>query len=260
MRVLLALALVIGLGAAAPPIARAQDVRLSAAASMSNVLDELARAWKENGGGSVVSSYGASSALARQIENGAPADVFISADQEWMDYAQNKNLIDPSTRRLIAANTLVLIGPVDSKATIELAAGPDVAADLAGALGGGRLALAEPNSVPAGKYAKAALTKLGIWSSVEAKVASAENVRGALALVARGEAPLGAVYSTDAAAEPKVRIVATFPADSHPAIVYPAAVTAKGKDNAQAKAFLDFLSSAKAQAIFAKYGFAPAPK
>lgn len=249
----------IGLSLAAaftmPALATAQEVRVSAAASMSNVIDELGKAWKESGG-TIVASYGASSTLARQIESGAPADVFISADEQWMDYVAKKDLIDPSSRRLIAANSLVLIAPLDSKVTIKLGPGTD----LAGALGGGRLALAEPNSVPAGKYAKAALTKLGIWSSVEAKVASAENVRGALALVARGEAPLGAVYSTDAAAEPKVKIVATFPADSHPAIVYPAAVTAKGKDNAKAKAFLDFLSSDKAQAIFAKYGFAPPPK
>jgi len=255
MRRVLKIGLLVGLSLAASSAALAQEVRVSAAASMSNVVDELARVWKADGGGTVLASYGASSALARQIESGAPADVFISADLEWMDYVQNKKLIDPATRRIIAANSLVLIAPADSKIAIKVAPGMD----LAGALGGGRLALAEPNSVPAGKYAKAALTRLGVWSSVEARVASAENVRGALALVARGEAPLGAVYSTDAAAEPKVRIVATFPADSHPAIAYPAAITTTGKDNVRARAFLDFLGSAKAQAIFAKYGFAPPP-
>jgi molybdate transport system substrate-binding protein len=255
MRILLRFCLLVGLSLAASSGALAQDVRVSAAASMSNVVDELAKVWKADGGGTVVASYGASSALARQIENGAPADVFISADLEWMDYVQNKKLVDPATRRIVAANSLVLIAPAGSKIAIKVAPGMDLAA----ALGDGRLALADPNSVPAGKYAKAALVKLGVWRSVEAKLASAENVRGALALVARGEAPLGAVYSTDAAAEPKIRIVATFPGDSHPAIVYAAAITVTGKDNAKAKAFLDFLGSAKALAIFAKYGFAPPP-
>ncbi len=259
MRGLLKLVLLIGLAAGVSSVAQAQDVRLSAASSLSNVLDELAKLWKESGGGIVVASYGASSGLARQIENGAPADLFISADLAWMDYVQDKKLTDPASRRIVAANNLVLIGPADSKVSLEIAPGPNLAADLAGALGNGRLALAEPNSVPAGKYAKAALTKLGIWAKVEAKVASAENVRGALALVARGEAPLGVVYSTDAASEPKVKIVAAFPAHTHPAIVYAVALTNAGKDNPKAKAFLDFLMSEKARAIFAKYGFAPPP-
>jgi len=255
MRSLLKILVLLSVALIGPVVAQAQTVRVAAAASLSTVLEEMIKVWQDNGGGTVVASYGASSALARQIESGAPGDVFISADLEWMDYVQDKKLIDPATRKIIAANTLVLIGPADSKISIKLAPG----ADLAGALAGGRLALAEPNSVPAGKYAKAALTKLGIWASVEAKVASAENVRAALALVSRGEAPLGAVYSTDAVSEPKVKIIAAFPADSHPAIVYPVAVTVTGKDNPKAKAFVEFLLSEKARAIFVKYGFAPPP-
>ena len=251
---LLKIILLLGALLALPGTAGAQDVRVAAAASLSNVLDELAKLWQADGGGIVVASYGASSALARQIENGAPADMFISADLEWMDYVAQRKLIDPATRRLLAGNTLVLIAPADSKLVVNLAPG----ADLKGALAGGKLALAEPNTVPAGRYAKTALIKLGLWTSVESNVASAENVRAALALVARGEAPLGAVYSTDAAAEPKVKIVATFPAGSHAPIVYPVALIA-GRDNAKAKAFVDFLGGAKARAIFAKHGFAPPP-
>ena len=251
---LLKIILLLGALLALPGTAGAQDVRVAAAASLSNVLDELARLWQADGGGIVVASYGASSALARQIENGAPADMFISADLEWMDYVEQRKLIDPATRRLLAGNTLVLIAPADSKLVVNLAPG----ADLKGALAGGKLALAEPNTVPAGRYAKTALIKLGLWTSVESNVASAENVRAALALVARGEAPLGAVYSTDAAAEPKVKIVATFPAGSHAPIVYPVALIA-GRDNAKAKAFVDFLGGAKARAVFAKHGFAPPP-
>jgi molybdate transport system substrate-binding protein len=240
------------LGAPYPAVAQ---VRIAAAASLSNVVDALAAVWKDSGGGAIVASYGASSALARQIENGAPVDLFISADLEWMDYLQDKRLIDLASRRIVAANSLVLIAPADSKLVFTLAPG----ADLSAALGNSRLALAEPASVPAGKYAKGALIKLGLWTGIEGKLAAAENVRGALALVARGEAPLGIVYSTDAAAEPRVKILDTFPADSHPAIVYPAALTLAGKDNAQARAWLEFLLSEKARVVWARFGFAPPP-
>src|SRR6185503_19169048 len=165
-----------------------------------------------------VISYGASSALAKQIENGAPADLFISADLDWMDYLEKKGLVAPGTRKNLLGNRLVLVAP--AKQPVKLAIAPGFA--IGRAIGNGRIALADPQSVPAGKYAKAALEKLGVWDQVSGRVAAAENVRAALALVARGEAPLGVVYQTDANAEPGVMIAGVFPADSHPAVVYPA--------------------------------------
>jgi molybdate transport system substrate-binding protein len=236
-----------------PDVVRAQGggMVVFAAASLKNALDEIAAAWaKDTGKPGPRISYAASSALARQIEQGAPADLFISADLDWMDYAAGKNLIRPDTRFNLLGNKIVLIAPRDSRTTtLALTAG-----DLARALAGGKLSMGNVDAVPAGKYGKAALEKLGAWTSVKDSIAQAENVRAALVLVARGEAPLGIVYSTDAAAEPGVKIVATFPADSHPPITYPAALARESK-NADASSFLDFLRSAKARAVFEKQGF-----
>jgi molybdate transport system substrate-binding protein len=235
-----------------PGVARAQNaVVVFAAASLKNALDEIAAAWSKETGKPVPKiSYAASSALAKQIEQGAPADLFLSADLDWMDYVAGKTLIKSESRLNLLGNKIVLIAPKDSKTATVAISG----ADLAKALAGGRLSLANVDAVPAGKYGKAALEKLGAWQEVKDHVAQAENVRAALLLVARGEAPLGIVYGTDAAAEPTVRIVATFPDDSHPPIVYPAALTRDSK-NPDAKAFLDFLRSPKARTSFEKQGF-----
>jgi molybdate transport system substrate-binding protein len=235
--------------------ATAADVTVFAAASLKESLDEQVKVF--NASNKVINvrvSYAASNALARQIEAGAPAHLFISADEEWMDYLAQKKLIVMATRRDLVKNDLVLIAPSTSAASakpLTVAQGFALAATLAG----GRLALANPDAVPAGKYAKAALTKLGVWSSVEAQLARAENVRAALAFVARTEAPLGIVYRTDALAEPRVTIVGTFPADSHPAIVYPAAIVT-GQETAAARALLDALVSAEAKKIWRRFGFA----
>ncbi len=236
-----------------PGVVRAQGggMVVFAAASLKTALDEIAAAWaKDTGKPAPRISYAASSALARQMEQGAPADLFISADLDWMDYAAGKNLIRPDTRFNLLGNKIVLIAPRESTTTtLALTSG-----DLARALAGGKLSMGNVDAVPAGKYGKAALEKLGAWTSVKDSIAQAENVRAALLLVARGEAPLGIVYSTDATAEPGVKIVATFPADSHPPITYPAALARESK-NANAKNFLDFLRSAKARAVFEKQGF-----
>jgi molybdate transport system substrate-binding protein len=237
------------------PAAEAQsNLVVLGASSLTDALNEIGPAFTAKTHRGVTLSYAASSALARQIEAGAPADVFVSADIEWMDYLQTRNLINPATRRKVLGNRLVLISPADSTVTIKIA--PHFA--LAKLLGDGRLATGNPDSVPVGKYAKSALTKLGVWSQVQDKIAAADNVRAALALVARGEAPLGIVYRTDALVEKKVRIVADFPASSHDPIIYPAAATARAQ--AGAADFVKFLSSPAARAIFAKYGFDPAPK
>jgi len=235
-----------------PTLAQAQSsVVVFAAASMKNALDEIAATWaKDRGKPAPKISYAASSALAKQMEQGAPADLFISADLDWMNYVEGKNLIRNGTRFNLLGNKIVVIAPRDSSTTTLAITG----ADLTKALAGGKLAMGNVAAVPAGKYGKAALEKLGAWNAVKDSIAQADNVRAALILVARGEAPLGVVYSTDAAAEPNVKIVATFPADSHPAIIYPAALTRESK-NADAKAFLDFLRSAKARTAFEKQGF-----
>lgn len=245
----LALSLVPGL---APFQAQAQsNVVVFAAASLKNALDEIAATWSKDTGKPVPKiSYAASSALAKQMEQGAPADLFISADLDWMDYVQAKNLIKTDTRFNLLGNKIVIVAPKDSKIGNLTIKGDD----LAKALAGGRLSMANVDAVPAGKYGKAALQKLGAWNAVKDSIAQAENVRAALLLVGRGEAPLGIVYSTDAAAEPNVRIVATFPDDSHPPIIYPAALS-RDATNADAKAFLDFLRSAKARTAFEKQGF-----
>jgi molybdate transport system substrate-binding protein len=241
------------LSAAVAP-ATAQDTKLTvfAAASLKNALDEVNKAYTAaNGGKEVATSYAGSNALAKQIEEGAPADVFISADLAWMDYLEGKKLIKDGTRSSLLGNRIVLIAPKDSSSAVKLAQG----VDLTSAVGDGKLAMANTDSVPAGKYGKAALEKLGAWDGVKDKVAQAENVRAALLLVSRGEAPFGIVYKTDAASDPGVKIVDTFPAETHPPIVYPAAVIAATK-NADAEAYLKFLRTPEAAAAFEKQGFA----
>lgn len=222
-----------------------------ATASLRNAIDEIAPAYREASGVRLIATYASSSALAKQIEQGAPADVFISADLDWMDYLAERKLIETGTRRPLLGNGLVLIAP--SSSTIRLDIRPGFA--LAQALGEGRLSLGEVRAVPAGRYAKAALESLGVWASVEGKLAQAENVRAALAFVALGETPLGIVYRTDALAEPKVKIIAEFPAGSHPPIVYPAAVTASARAPDNARAFIAWLSTAGPSVIFERLGF-----
>lgn len=220
-----------------------------AASSLQDALTEAAQVWTSQGNPEPVLSFAATPALARQVEAGAPADLFLSADEQWMDDLADKGLIREDTRRDLLGNALVMIAPADAKGIGEV----DIA-NLAAALGPGRLALADPASVPAGRYAREALTRLGVWQSVEAKVIPAENVRAALALVARGEAALGVVYASDARAEPDVHVVHTFAQGDHDPIVYPAAVL-KASKSAEAKPFIDWLSSAEAAAIFRKHGF-----
>lgn len=224
-------------------------VTVFAAASLKNVMDDIGKIYTARTHTPVRFSYGASSALARQIEQGAPADVFISADSQWMDYVAQRGLIAPASRRDLLTNHLALIAPAFSDTRLHIAKGMPLAA----ALGAGRLAVAGPD-VPAGKYAQASLTTLGVWDSVKDKLARAENVRAALAFVARGETPLGVVYDTDAKVEPDVRIVGLFPDDSHPPIIYPAASIA-ASTNPGAPAFLAFLDSPPGKALFRKYGF-----
>lgn len=235
--------------AAAPVVAHAADVTVFAAASLTNALQQVAEGYKTKSGKTVALSFAASSALARQIEASGGADLFISADKDWMDYLDNKGLIAHATRKDILGGHLVLVAPANS--TVQVNIVPHF--DLMGALAGGRLAIADPDSVPAGKYARTALTTLGVWNSVVDHLVQAENVRVALAYVARGDAPFGIVYSTDAAAEPKVRVVAEFPDNTHQPIVYPAALTTDAKP--EARAFLDYLRGPEANAIFASAGF-----
>lgn len=232
--------------------AAAGELRIFAAASLKNALDEIAGMQAAEGGLTLVISYAASSALAKQIESGAPADIFISADLDWMDYMEQRGLLDPGTRRTLLGNSLVLIAPAGTAAPATI--GPGF--DLAGLLGGGRLAVGNIDSVPAGKYAKASLQALGLWDGVKDRLAQAESVRAALALVARGEAPAGIVYATDARAEPKVAVIGTFPADTHPAILYPAAVVAGARSD-DARGFVAYLASDRAQQVFRRHGFAP---
>jgi molybdate transport system substrate-binding protein len=231
-------------------VAHAAEVTVFAAASLKNALDDAAKAYEAKTGDKVVLNYAASSALAKQIESGAHADIFFSADLAWMDYLQQKTLIDTASRRTLLGNTLVLIAPKDS--TVSLPIEKNFA--LLQALGAdGKLAMASVDSVPAGKYGKAALTYLGVWGAVAPRVAQAENVRAALAFVARGEAPLGIVYGTDAKAEPAVRVVGTFPEESHPKIEYPVALLVNAKP--EARKFLDFLLSPEAAPSFEAQGF-----
>jgi molybdate transport system substrate-binding protein len=221
-----------------------------AAASLQESLNAAADGWAHKGHPRPVISFAASSALARQIEAGAPADLFLSADEEWMDYVAKKNLVRSGTRVSFLFNNLVLIAPAASPVRLTIAQN----FPLAKALGNGRLAMADPNSVPAGKYGKEALTKLGVWPSVADKVASAENVRAALALVVRGEAPLGVVYATDALADRGVRVVGTLPPRSHALISYPVA-TLTASTSPDAEGFRRYLISAEGKAIFRRFGF-----
>ena len=221
-----------------------------AAASLKDALDAVNAEWSKKSGKSAVISYAGSSVLAKQIEEGAPAAVFISADLDWMDYLADRKLIKPDTRFDLLGNRLVLIAPKDSTLATEIAPG----FPLAALIGDGRLAMANTESVPAGKYGKAALTKLGVWDAVKDKVAQAENVRAALLLVSRGESPLGIVYATDAKADPNVKVLGVFPEDTHAPIIYPVAVTV-GAKNADAEAFVAYLKSPEAKNLFEAQGF-----
>jgi len=228
------------------------DITVFAAASLKNALDQVARTYQQRSGERIAISYAASSALARQIENGAPADVFVCADLGWMDYLAQRKLIRPGTRTNLLRNEIVLIAPAGS--SVPVAIGPRF--PLARLLGDGRLAMGDPDHVPAGKYAKAALESLDVWTSVSGRIARGENVRTALNFVSRGEAPFGIVYRTDAAADRKVRIVGVFPGNSHPPVVYPAAMLAAGR-GAGAEEWFAFLTSAEALGIFKMHGFLP---
>jgi len=233
-----------------PAAAQDKTVTVFAAASMKNALDDIDAAYTKQSGVKVVASYDASSALMKQIEGGAPADVFVSADLNWMDYGSQKKLINDATRVNLLGNKLVLIAPKDSKID-NVTIGPGF--DLAKLAGDGRIATGDVKAVPVGLYAKAALEKLGVWAAVEPKMAMTSNVRAALVLVARGEAPLGIVYSTDAKVEPGVKIVGVFPDDTHPPIIYPVAATVNAKPDAIP--YLAFLRSQAAKTIFESYGF-----
>lgn len=237
-------------GSFSPALAQDKTLIVFAAASMKNALDDIGAAYAAKTGVKVVASYAASSALAKQIEQGAPADIFISADTDWMDYAIGKRAINEPTRVNLLGNSLVLIAPKDSGID-NVAIGPGL--DLAKLAGPGKITTGDVKAVPAGKYARAALEKLGAWQAAEPKFAMAENVRAALTLVARGEAVLGIVYATDAKIERGVRIVGTFPAESYPPIIYPVAATASAQP--EAAGYLAFLRSSTAKAIFEKYGF-----
>jgi molybdate transport system substrate-binding protein len=225
------------------------SITVFAAASLTNVLQELGDGFTKTTLIPVRFSFAASSALARQIENGSPADVFFSADLEWMDYLQNHNLIQPDSRHNVIGNRLVLIAPTDSK--IKLKIEPGFA--LAAALGKGRLATGDPDAVPAGRYAREALTTLGVWSNVADRLVRADSVRSALAFVDRGEAPLGIVYDTDALIDKHVRVVDVFPDNSHLPIVYPIALTSRA--NSDAAKFVDYLRGPAGQVAFKAYGF-----
>ena len=229
-----------------PAMAQDRPVTIFAAASLKTALDKTLTAYKAESGDSAIASYAASSALAKQIAAGAPADIFISADQDWMDNLAHQKLIKPESRVTLLGNRLVLIAPKAAGKTGEIA-------DLPALLGDGLLAMADTTGVPAGKYGKAALTRLGLWDMVQGRVAQAENVRAALALVARGEAAAGIVYASDTIAEPNVTVIATFPADSHAPIEYPAALLASAGPGAEK--LLKFLSSPAARGYFQEQGF-----
>jgi molybdate transport system substrate-binding protein len=239
-------------GAAVVAADDSRTVLVFGAASLTNVLDDLSKAFTDQTKVPVKSSLAASSVLAKQIEAGAPADVFFSADVEWMDYLEQRKLLKPGSRHDVVGNHLVLIAPVDSTVAVKIGKGMDLRAALGP---DGKLATGDPDSVPVGKYAKVALEKLAVWDQVSGRIVRAENVRAALAFVARGEAPLGIVYETDALADKKVKIVAEFPADTHPPIRYPIALTTHG--GAGAQQFVDYVRSKPAGEIFRKYGFAP---
>jgi molybdate transport system substrate-binding protein len=228
------------------------DVTVFAAASLKTALDEIASDWTETTGTKVTLSYGGTPALAKQIAEGAPADVFVSASKAWMDDLQEKALIQPDSRRDLLGNSLILVGTAGA-APVTV----DKTLDLPGLLGGGKLSMAMVDAVPAGQYGKEALESLGLWTAVESSVVQSENVRAALKLVVLSEAPLGIVYASDAVAEPGVAVMGTFPEDSHKPIVYPGALTVTAGE--EAGAFLDHLSSPTAQEVFKANGFTPLP-
>jgi len=253
-RVLLALGCVASL---APATAlRAQEaLTVFAAASLTDALRALGQEWAARGNPAPRLSFAASSALARQIEQGAGADLFLSADEPWMDYLQQRDLIVNASRVSPIGNALVLITPADQRRTVALARGTDLVA-LLGAQG--RIATGDPAHVPVGRYAQAALTWMGQWDAASPRLARADNVRSALLLVERGEAPFGIVYSTDAAATPRVAVAGTFPGESHPPITYPFAIIRRAEGNAQARAFHAFLAGPEALATWRRFGFRPA--
>ena len=230
-----------------------QPLLVFGASSLTNVLDEIGAAYTRETGQQVKFSYAASSALAKQVEAGAKADVFFSADTDWMDYLQSRNLIDKASRKELLGNRLVLVAPVASQVQLKIAPNFPIAA----ALGSGRLATGDPDSVPVGKYARTALTSLGVWNDVADKLVRAENVRSALAFIARGEAPLGIVYETDAKIDKNVRVVDVFPATSHMPITYPVAAIAGAQSSATR--FVTYLRGETAAAAFRKYGFSVLP-
>jgi molybdate transport system substrate-binding protein len=241
----------LGVAASATAVlAQPKNVVVFAAASLKNAMDEVSRAWERETGKTATIVYAASNLLAKQIEAGAPADIFVSADLDWMDYAASKKLIRSQGRVNLLGNTLVLIAP--KNAPISIASTTSL--NLSSALGQERLAMANVDAVPAGKYGRAALEKLGQWESVKSKIVQAESVRAALLLVSRGEAPLGIVYGSDAASDSNVKIVAVFPAESHPPILYPASLTADSR-HADAAAYMGFLRSPQAKAMFEEQGF-----
>jgi molybdate transport system substrate-binding protein len=234
----------------APAGAQQTDMIVFAAASLKNALDAVNLQWRKETGKKAAISYAASSALAKQIEHGAPAQMFVSADVDWMDYLARKHLIRADTRSNLLGNRIVLIAAKDKAAKVDIKPG----FDLAKLLGDGRLAMANVDAVPAGKYGKAALQSLGVWASVSSRIAQAENVRAALLLVSRGEAPAGIVYRTDAAADPNVAIIGTFPDATHPPIIYPVALTANAA-HPDAAAFLAYIRSDRAATLFEAQGF-----
>lgn len=254
MKTTLALAMAIMWAATFGARADERTVTVYAAASLTNALQDIGRAYEAETGVKVKLSFAASSLLARQIEAGAEADIFFSADTDWMNYLADRSLVKPETRKNLLSNRLVLIAAKDNPIQLEIKAG----FPLSQALGDGRLAVADPDSVPAGRYARSALTSLGVWDSVAERLVRAENVRFALTYVARGEAPLGIVYETDARAEPMVRAVGVFPASSHLPIVYPAALTASSSST-EARTFLAYLTGGKAAGLFMKHGFGILP-
>jgi molybdate transport system substrate-binding protein len=234
--------------------ALADEITVFAAASTTEAINEIAHRFQKGTGITVRVSVAGSSALARQIEYGAPADLFLSANSAWMDYLQERKLIDPASRIDLATNRLVLIAPASSPVRLDLADG----ANLAGALQGGRFALPDPDHVPAGIYGKQALMALHLWRQVQSRIVPASNVRSALALVSRGEASLGVVYATDAAIQPEVRIIGTFPQESHSLITYPAAIVS-GRRRPASERLLDFMKGPVGREIFMRRGFLPPP-
>jgi molybdate transport system substrate-binding protein len=229
----------------------ADEITVFAAASLTNALSEAGQAFEQKERHAVRFSFASSSTLAKQIGNGAPAQLFLSADLDWMDYLGQRKLIVDGSRTNLLGNRLVMIAPAKSSLKVDLKAGVDLSASLSGGL----LASGDPDHVPAGKYARHAFEKLGVWKGIEGRIARADSVRAALALVERAECPLGVVYATDAAASAKVKVVGVFPEDSYPPIVYPAALV-KDKDTPAARSLLEFLKSPAAKPIFEKHGFA----